>query len=172
MQGRQAVVIGSGVAGLAVAIRLAVQGIQVNVFEKNSSPGGKISVLDGNGFRFDAGPSLFVQPENILELFRLCGENPHDYFEYVPLDIACRYFFENGITINALQIQKNLQKNSTPNWGGAGARKKYLARSGELYESLGTALSTTQFIFFLPGSNGRFGRALQRQDVTFVSNPE
>jgi len=140
MQGRQAVVIGSGVAGLAVAIRLAVQGIHVSVFEKNSSPGGKISVLDGDGFRFDAGPSLFVQPGNILELFRLCGENPGDHFEYVPLNIACRYFFENGITINAFTNPEEFAEELYVKLGEEQARvKKYLARSGELYESLGTA---------------------------------
>ena len=37
-----AVVIGSGVGGLASAIRLAKLGIKVTVFEKNSFIGGKV----------------------------------------------------------------------------------------------------------------------------------
>ncbi len=55
-----AIVIGSGVAGLASAIRLAVQGIQVTVLEKNDYPGGKLSHFGLNGYSFDAGPSLFM----------------------------------------------------------------------------------------------------------------
>jgi phytoene dehydrogenase-like protein len=55
----EAMVIGSGVAGLAIAVRLAVQGFEVTVFEKNNYPGGKLYSVDLNGFHFDMGPSLF-----------------------------------------------------------------------------------------------------------------
>jgi phytoene dehydrogenase-like protein len=39
---KKAIIIGSGVAGLATAIRLAAKGMQVEVFEKNAHPGGKM----------------------------------------------------------------------------------------------------------------------------------
>jgi len=97
----KAIIIGSGIAGLAAAIRLAVQHIEVVVYEKNGTYGGKLGLLELNGYRFDTGPSLFVQPENIEELFVLAGENMSDYFEYTPVDIACKYFYEDGIVINA-----------------------------------------------------------------------
>jgi phytoene dehydrogenase-like protein len=38
-------IIGSGVAGLAAAIRLSAQGNNVTVFEKNAYPGGKLSEM-------------------------------------------------------------------------------------------------------------------------------
>jgi phytoene dehydrogenase-like protein len=38
-------VIGAGIGGLALSIRLANQGFKVTVFEKNSYPGGKLSEL-------------------------------------------------------------------------------------------------------------------------------
>jgi phytoene dehydrogenase-like protein len=38
---KKAIVIGSGVAGLATSIRLALKGYQTHVFEINSYPGGK-----------------------------------------------------------------------------------------------------------------------------------
>ena len=54
----KAIVVGSGIAGLASSIRLAVKGYKVEVFEANSYVGGKLSLLQLGDYRFDAGPSL------------------------------------------------------------------------------------------------------------------
>jgi diapolycopene oxygenase len=94
-------VIGSGIGGLASAIRLKVKGFDVDVFETNSFPGGKLSEFNIGGYRFDAGPSLFTMPENVLELFILAGKTPDDYFQYQGVDIACRYFFADGLKLIA-----------------------------------------------------------------------
>lgn len=59
---KQVGVVGSGVGGLAFAIRMACLGHQVQVFEANAFPGGKLSEFQINGFRFDAGPSLLPFP--------------------------------------------------------------------------------------------------------------
>lgn len=67
------IVIGAGIAGISTAIRLAVKGYEVEVHEKNEVAGGKMYMIEKNGFVFDAGPSLFTQPENIEELFRYAG---------------------------------------------------------------------------------------------------
>ena len=69
MQTKKAIVIGSGVAGLAVAIRLATDGFETSVYEKNGYPGGKLSFFEKDGFRFDAGPSLFTQPTHVEDVF-------------------------------------------------------------------------------------------------------
>lgn len=98
---KKAVIIGSGIAGIAASIRLAVNGHQVEVFEANSYPGGKLSELILNGYRFDSGPSLFTLPEQVDELFRLAGKNPEDYFEYEKLDVTCQYFWEDGTSLKA-----------------------------------------------------------------------
>lgn len=97
----KAVIIGSGIAGIATSIRLAVQGHTVEVFEANSYPGGKLTVFEQDGFRFDAGPSLFTLPHLVDELFFLAGENPRDHFNYTRSDVACRYVFEDGIDLMA-----------------------------------------------------------------------
>src|SRR5689334_9401281 len=96
-----AIVIGSGVAGIATAIRLAVQGFEVTVFEKNDSHGEKLYDLQLHGFHFDAAPSLFTQPQNIEGLFELAGENITDYFEYIPMPVACKYFYEDRVILTA-----------------------------------------------------------------------
>ena len=98
---KTAIIIGAGVAGLASAIRLSAQGFQVIVYEKNEYPGGKISEFKVEGYQFDAGPSLFTQPENIEELFALAGEPIENYFQYQSLPISFKYFYEDGTVINA-----------------------------------------------------------------------
>ncbi|MBK9256649.1 MAG: phytoene desaturase [Saprospiraceae bacterium] len=94
-------IIGSGVAGLATAIRLALDGNEVTVYEKNIYPGGKLTNFESDGFQFDAGPSLFTQPQNIEELFSLAGKNINQYFKYISQEVACSYFFESGKTLKA-----------------------------------------------------------------------
>ncbi len=104
---KTAAVIGAGIAGIASAIRLAVKGYAVDVFEANAYPGGKLSTFDleapdGRGvYRFDAGPSLFTMPHLVDELFQLAGKNPADYFQYVTLAETCRYFWDDGTRLTA-----------------------------------------------------------------------
>lgn len=139
MQSKKVIIIGSGIGGMATAVRLAVQGFQVSVYEKNSMPGGKLTAFEKDGYYFDAGPSLFTQPENIEELFDAAGEPIEKYFAYQPIDIACRYFYENGKVINAYtdtelfatELEEKLQEK-------ADATKKYLFQSGKIYEDIGT----------------------------------
>jgi phytoene desaturase len=93
---KKAIVVGSGIAGIASAIRLAVKGYSVQIFEKNSYPGGKLTSIELGSYRFDAGPSLFTMPQFVEELFNLAGKKPVDYFTYNKCEVACHYFFEDG----------------------------------------------------------------------------
>jgi phytoene desaturase len=95
------IIIGSGIAGIASSIRLAVKGFEVKVFETNSYPGGKLSEITLGEYRFDAGPSLFTLPEQVDELFQLAEKDPKDYFEYEKLAVNCNYFWDDGTKIKA-----------------------------------------------------------------------
>jgi len=92
-------IIGAGIGGLALSIRLANQGFKVTIFEKNSYPGGKLSELDMDGFRFDKGPSLFTMPSLIDELTNLQGSSHQ--FEYQKLDVITNYFYSDGTQLKA-----------------------------------------------------------------------
>lgn len=135
----KAIIIGAGVAGLASAIRLAVQQFDVTVFEKNRYPGGKLTHFALAGYQFDAGPSLFTQPENILALFELAGEQASDYFEFEKVPVSCKYFFENGIVVNAFAdtaafaAEMKLKTGEDPEKILA-----YLQESKKVYEAIGT----------------------------------
>ena len=99
--GKKAIIVGSGIAGLAASIRLSLKGYKVSVYEANSYPGGKLSEIKIDGYRFDAGPSLFTLPEQVEELFELAGKNTKDYFQYKRLAINCNYFWEDGTRLSA-----------------------------------------------------------------------
>ena len=62
---KKAIVIGAGIGGLAASIRLQAKGYQVLVFESNSYPGGKLTQIGNEEYRFDAGPYLFTMPEKL-----------------------------------------------------------------------------------------------------------
>ena len=98
---KKAIVIGSGIAGISSAIRLAVKGFEVTIFDKNEYPGGKLSEVNQDGFRFDAGPSLFTMPQYVDELFQLADKNPQDYFQYEKQTTACHYYWNDGTVFNA-----------------------------------------------------------------------
>lgn len=98
---KKAAVIGSGLGGLSAAIRLASQGFSVDVYETNSSPGGKAQSFSDAGFRFDTGPSLITMPFVIKELFDYSNEDINNYITFEKLEVLCKYFFTDGTIINA-----------------------------------------------------------------------
>ena len=57
-----AVVIGSGVGGLAAAIRLRKKGYAVTVLERLEQPGGRACVIRDGGYTFDMGPTIITAP--------------------------------------------------------------------------------------------------------------
>jgi diapolycopene oxygenase len=62
-QATQVAIIGGGLGGLSAAIAMASEGCSVELFEKNDSVGGKVNVLQTNGFCFDLGPSTLTMPQ-------------------------------------------------------------------------------------------------------------
>lgn len=138
-QSPKAIIIGAGIAGLASAIRLSVQGFAVDVFEKNAYPGGKLSDFELNGYRFDAGPSLFTQPQNIEELFALAGEPIAEYFTYRKMPISCNYFYEDGTIVHAHADQHLFAKELANKMGETEqSLLTYLKRSERMYTDIGS----------------------------------
>ena len=132
---RKAIIIGAGIAGIASAVRMAVKGFQVEVFEANAYAGGKLAAINIDGFRFDAGPSLFTMPQYVDELFSLAGKNPRDYFEYNQLDEICRYFYEDGLRLIAHKdIDKFAQEIETKTDSSALEVHHFLNKSKTIYD--------------------------------------
>ena len=94
-----AVVVGGGVGGLAAAIRLAAGGRSVRVLERSLHLGGKLTVRERDGFRFDIGPSLVTLPHLFDEVLSLSGRRLADRVELVRLDPAFHYRWPDGSAV-------------------------------------------------------------------------
>lgn len=128
-------IIGSGLGGLSAAIRLAHNGYNVTVYEKNAYPGGKAGSVNIDGFRFDTGPSLLTMPFVIEELFSSVNENTADYLEFNKLDIFCRYFYPDGTILNAFSdLNKFENEISAKTNEPSASLKRYLAYCKTIYE--------------------------------------
>ncbi len=101
LSGKKAAVIGAGFGGLAAAIRLAVSGFEVKVFEQRDFAGGKAGSMESGGYRFDTGPSLVTMAHVFSDLFSAAGKRMDEYIELIPLDPICRYFFDDGSRLKA-----------------------------------------------------------------------
>ncbi len=71
MERKQALVIGSGIGGLAMGIRLSSMGFDTTVLERLDKPGGRAYVREKDGFVWDMGPTVLTVPHFIEELFAL-----------------------------------------------------------------------------------------------------
>lgn len=93
------VVVGAGVGGLAVSIRLAVTGRRVVVLERNDMTGGKLAAVRHGGATFDAGPSLVTLPHVFDELFRAAGTSLTEEVPMRRLDPQFTYRWPDGSTL-------------------------------------------------------------------------
>ena len=70
---RTAVVVGAGPGGLAAAMLLAASGVETTIVEKGPMVGGRSARIDLGDYRFDTGPTFFIYPRVLREIFRSCG---------------------------------------------------------------------------------------------------
>jgi len=94
------VVIGAGLGGLSAAISLATEGFSVDLLEKNDKVGGKLNILEKDGFTFDLGPSILTMPHIFKALFDRAGKNMDDYVSIQTVEPHWRNFFEDGSTLD------------------------------------------------------------------------
>jgi phytoene desaturase len=90
---RRAIVVGAGIGGLAVAIRLLADGHDVTVLEARATAGGRASRIRDRGYTFDTGPSLITMPWLFDEVFRLAGARFEDEVRLRPLDPFYRIYW-------------------------------------------------------------------------------
>lgn len=93
---KSAIVIGAGIGGLTAACYLAKAGLKVQVFEQQSTAGGKAQSLRINGYRFDTGPSVFTMEEVFRQIFHELGGSLQDLIEPVLPEPSFCYNWPDG----------------------------------------------------------------------------
>jgi phytoene desaturase len=124
-------IIGSGLAGLSAACTLAARGHQVEVFEKNPWLGGKAAQIKEQGFRFDMGPTILIQPSVLRKIFEEAGRNLEDYIPMVRLDPQWRCFFEDGTRIDLRDDNRAMAADLEKLWPKMGAGYLKLMQQSE-----------------------------------------
>ncbi len=91
---KKVIVIGAGFAGLSAATKLADEGYNVTILEKNSMAGGRARVFEEKGFTFDMGPSWYWMPDIFERYFAEFKKKPSDYYHLTRLDPSYKVIFD------------------------------------------------------------------------------
>jgi phytoene desaturase len=109
-QDRQAVIVGAGPGGLAAALLLAKSGVKVTIVEKRSSVGGRTSTIDREGYQFDIGPTFFLYPRVLKEIFAAAGYDLNREVPMTRLDPQYRLVFGGGGQLLATPNVERMEK--------------------------------------------------------------
>ncbi|WP_336488849.1 phytoene desaturase family protein [Methylobacterium nigriterrae] len=95
LSGRRVIIVGAGPGGLAMALLLARAGLHVTIFEKDEAVGGRTKTVEApGGYRFDIGPTFFLYPQILADIFAACGERLEDHVHLERLDPQYHLVFE------------------------------------------------------------------------------
>ncbi|QDT63708.1 phytoene desaturase family protein [Calycomorphotria hydatis] len=94
-------IVGAGPGGLASALLLRQAGCEVTVFERLPQVGGRTSSIHADGFRFDLGPTFFLYPRVLQDVFRAIGRDLMDEVPMTRLDPQYRLVFGEGGSLDA-----------------------------------------------------------------------
>ncbi len=152
---QKVVVIGSGFAGLSAASKLAFEGYEVVILEKNSEIGGRARVFEAEGFKFDMGPSWYWMPDIFERYFGEFDKKASDYYNLIRLDPSYKVIFSNALQIDlpaGIESLKDLFEKIEP---GSGEKFDAFLKESEYKYRVGIgefvwkpSLSITEFFDF------------------------
>jgi diapolycopene oxygenase len=132
--GKRVLVLGAGLGGISAAISLAQEGYEVAVIEKNDKLGGKLNLLEIDGYRFDLGPSILTLPHLFERLFERSGKKMADYFSIRPVRPHWRNFFEDGVSIDLHPDPEIMAREAAKAGEKPEAVRNFLKYSYDLYD--------------------------------------
>ena len=128
-------IIGAGPGGLACAMLLAASGVRVRILERLPFPGGRTSTIEApGGYRFDLGPTFFLYPRVLEQVFAACGRDLRREVEMVRLDPQYRLVFGAGGELLATPDQERMEAEvARLSPGDAGAFTRFMAANREKF---------------------------------------
>jgi len=104
-------IVGAGPGGLACAMLLAREGTPVTIFEGESAVGGRTRTIQApGGYKFDIGPTFFLYPRVLKDIFEACGERLEDHVALKRLDPQYHLVFEGRGEIRATADPPRLEQ--------------------------------------------------------------
>jgi phytoene desaturase len=100
-------IIGSGFSSISAACYLAKTGHKVNVYEKNTTIGGRARRLELKGFTFDMGPTWYWMPDVFEKFFADFGHKPSDFYQLQKLEPGYEVYFDIN---DSFKISGNIEE--------------------------------------------------------------
>ncbi|NRA31205.1 MAG: FAD-dependent oxidoreductase, partial [Parvularculaceae bacterium] len=95
MPQKRVAIVGAGIAGLTAAAVLS-RSAQVDIYERDDRPGGKVRQVRWGNRAIDCGPTVFTLREVFDDIFQACGEEIDDHIQLQPLDVLARHAWPDG----------------------------------------------------------------------------
>jgi phytoene desaturase len=137
------ILIGAGYGSLALANLLARAGHQVDVFERNTMPGGRTGLVTQDGFRFDTGPSWYLMPEVFEQYYKIFDRDAIKELDLIRLSPGYKVFFEGDdpVVING-DLSKDVDTFESLEAGAGAMLQQYVEMSEKIYN-----LSVKHFLY-------------------------
>jgi 1-hydroxycarotenoid 3,4-desaturase len=131
-------IIGAGMGGIAAAIRLSASGYQVDVFEKQPAPGGKMRQIMVDGEAINAGPTVFTMRWVFDELLDASPDSLEDVLVFEKADVLARHGWEQS---PALDLFADIERSADAIGAFAGAAnargyRQFCADSAAIFHTL------------------------------------
>jgi len=167
---KTAVIIGAGIGGIATSIFLAIKGYKVEIFEKNSGPGGRCGQIIKDGHRFDLGATMLMMPGIYQEVFNALGISLLDRKDIRPLDELYRIYFDNNDVITFSKDESKMKPDHERIEPGSFEQsRKYIRKGYEIFRLGIDKLIARNFTNMLQFTNFR-NILLLIKLKTFISN--
>jgi phytoene desaturase len=89
-------IIGAGPGGLATGVLLKHQGFDVDIFEIQNQVGGRNAKISMGDYHFDVGPTFFLMPQVLEEIFHTVGKPVSEYIDLRQIEPLYRLDFGEG----------------------------------------------------------------------------
>ncbi len=131
---KKVIVIGSGFSSLSAASYLAKEGLEVSIFEKNDTPGGRARQLKRDGYTFDMGPSWYWMPDIFENFFQDFGKTTSDFYELERLDPGYQIYFKDKLLKVYADLDQLCETFEEIEKGSVKKLSKFIAKAKENYK--------------------------------------
>jgi phytoene desaturase len=162
---KKVLIAGTGLGALSTALRLTSDGYKVEMVEKYHQAGGRLNILEKDGFKFDLAPTFFSMSYEFKELMNYCKMDMP--FEFVKLDPLYSVHFEGDSRSYLIHsdIKKLAAEFSDVEPDLERKLQKFLKQTGELFHD-------TENIIVKQNFNSLLHYALQLARVPLKHGPK